>query len=136
MDNLQIGDRFEEIFSYSQQDVIAFAQITGDNNPLHLDANFAAQTIFKKPIIHGFLSASVFSKILGTAFPGNGTIYLSQNLQFVRPMFVDTSYKALVQIKELNREKHQAELSTRITDSKGKVVIEGTALVMNQSRIY
>jgi len=135
MDNLQIGDRFEETFSYSQQDVIAFAQITGDNNPLHLDANFAAQTIFKKPIIHGFLSASVFSKILGTAFPGNGTIYLSQNLQFVRAMFVDTSYKAFVQIKELNREKHQAELSTRITDSKGKIVIEGMALVMNQSRI-
>ena len=135
MDNLQIDDRFEETFSYSQQDVIAFAQITGDNNPLHLDANFAAQTIFKKPIIHGFLSASVFSKILGIAFPGNGTIYLSQNLQFVRAMFVDTSYKALVQVEELNREKHQAELSTRITDSKGKIVIEGTALVMNQSRI-
>ena len=135
MGKLQIGNSFEETFSYSQQDVIAFAQITGDTNPLHLDADFAAQTIYKKPIIHGFLSASVFSKILGTAFPGNGTIYLAQNLKFVRPMFVDILYKALIQVKELNPEKHQAELSTRITDSKGKLVIEGTALVMNQSKI-
>ena len=135
MGKLQIGNSFEETFSYSQRDVIAFAQITGDINPLHLDADFAAQTIYKKPIIHGFLSASVFSKILGTAFPGNGTIYLAQNLKFVRPMFVDILYKALIQVKELNPEKHQAELSTRITDSKGKLVIEGTALVMNQFKI-
>ena len=65
-------------FSFTQNDVILFAQVSGDNNPLHLDAEFAATTAFKRPIIHGALASSVFSKIMGTEFPGFGSVYMKQ----------------------------------------------------------
>ena len=91
---LAVGDQFSTELFFSQQDVIAFARISGDANPLHLDPDFAAQTLFKRPIMHGMLSASVFSRVLGMDFPGPGTVYLSQSLEFKAPMYVDTVYRA------------------------------------------
>lgn len=65
---LSLGDTYEHEFRFSQDDVIAFAQLTGDDNPLHLDPEYAATTPFKRPIIHGMLGASVFTKVIGTKF--------------------------------------------------------------------
>lgn len=123
-------------FRFSQADVIDFARVTGDNNPLHLDADFAAATPFKRPIIHGMLGASVFTKVLGTEFPGYGSIYLGQTLEFLRPMFVDTDYEAAFTVKGINADKHTAEILGEIRDVQtGKVTTRGTATLMHREKI-
>jgi acyl dehydratase len=131
---LQIGEVYEHAFSFSQEDVIVFSKVTGDNNPVHLDEVFASKTIFKRPIIHGMLGASVFSKVFGTMFPGEGTIYLSQNLQFLRPMYVDTLYKAIFEIVDIDKDKHRGTISTSIYNVEGKKVVEGNAILMHSEK--
>ncbi len=126
---------FEEFFKFTQDEVVRFAELTGDNNPIHLDAEYAATTSFKRPIIHGMLGATIFTKVLGTQFPGFGSIYLKQTLEFLRPMFVETEYKAVFTIKTINKEKHIAEISTEIIDATTKkVVTRGVATMINQEK--
>lgn len=115
--------------------MVAFADVTGDDNPLHLDTDYAATTPFKRPIIHGMLGASVFTKVLGTQFPGHGSVYLKQTLDFLRPMFVDTDYEGVFTIVSVNPEKHTAEISTEILDSHTrKVTTRGMATLMNKEK--
>jgi len=130
-----IDATFEELFKFTQDEVVRFAELTGDNNPIHLDADYAATTSFKRPIIHGMLGATIFTKVLGTQFPGFGSIYLKQTLEFLRPMFVETDYKAVFTIKTINKEKHIAEISTEIIDATTKkVVTRGIATMINQEK--
>ncbi|KGN79064.1 dehydrogenase [Porphyromonadaceae bacterium COT-184 OH4590] len=124
---LKIGDKYTYTFSYTQKDVELFAQLTGDDNPIHLDENFARNTPFGRPIMHGFLSAAVFSKVFGTLFPGQGTIYMSQEMKFRAPMFVDTQYTALFEVVSHNADKHSGTISCRIVDTEDKDCITGEA---------
>ena len=129
---MKLGDTYKTLFSYSQKDVKKFAEVTGDNNPIHLDEEYASKTIFKKPIIHGFLSGCIFSKILGIHFPGEGTIYLKQNMKFILPMFVNKQYEAILEVINIDKEKHRSLIKTTIIDKKsGKTTITGEALVQN-----
>jgi acyl dehydratase len=129
---MEQGHSYIHEFSYSQQQVNQFASLTGDNNPLHLDAEYAAHTHFRKPIIHGFLGGSIFSKVLGTLFPGEGSIYLKQTMEFVNPMFVDVSYEAVFTVKEI-LPNSIALIETRVVDKASRtVVITGEALVRNK----
>jgi acyl dehydratase len=133
---LEIGQSYSEVFSLSQAQVNAFAEVTGDHNPLHLDAEYAAKTVFKKPIVHGIFGISVFSKILGMKFPGEGTVYMKQEISFKRPMYIDAAYEAVATVKEINRERHQAVIETKITDKEtGKVCATGEAQIMNNEKI-
>jgi acyl dehydratase len=133
---IEQGQVYTESFSFTQEEVVRFAELTGDHNPIHLDAAYAAGTLFKKPIMHGILGASVFSKVLGTQFPGEGTIYLRQEMNFKRPMFVDAVYDAVMTVKEVNREKHQAVIETKIMEKEsGKVNLIGDAWIMNKEKI-
>ncbi|MCE7058448.1 MaoC family dehydratase [Dyadobacter sp. CY343] len=126
---------FEYPFTITQEEVQRFADLTGDNNPIHLDAEYAATTNFKRPIIHGMLGATVFTKVLGTQFPGFGSIYVKQTLEFLRPMFVDTEYKAVFKIQSINAEKHLAEISTEIVDvATKKVTTKGVATMINKEK--
>jgi len=128
-----VNSSFDHHFRFTQEEVQRFAELTGDNNPLHLDAAYAATTNFKRPIIHGMLGATVFTKVLGTQFPGFGSIYLKQTLEFLRPMFVETDYKAVFTIKTIQEEKHIAEISTEIVDiNTKKVVTRGIATMINE----
>lgn len=130
------GDRYTMTFSFTQEDVNQFAKVTGDTNPLHIDPEFAAQTPFKRPIMHGMLSASIFSKVLGTEFPGQGTIYMHQSLSFLRPMYVDTQYRAEFHVSEVNDAKHTATITTEVFDQEtGKATVKGEAKVMNPDRL-
>lgn len=123
-------------FSFSQADIVKFAEVTGDKNPVHLDADYAATTMFKVPIMHGMLGASLFSKVFGTLFPGEGTIYLKQSLAFLKPMYVDTKYEAVFTVKEVNSEKHRAIIETVIIEkSTGAICTSGEATVMNMNKI-
>jgi acyl dehydratase len=133
---IELNAEFQHEFQYSQADVELFAKVTGDNNPVHLDAAYAATTMFKKPIMHGMLSAGIFSKVLGTMFPGEGTIYLSQSLAFKRPMYVDTPYVAIFKAIDVNKEKHRATIQTQVIDkATGDITVEGEAKVMNLTKI-
>ena len=126
-----IGTLRNHTFSFSQEDVILFAKCTGDNNPVHLDEEYAGKTIFKTRILHGFLSASVFSKIFGTIDPGEGTLYLSQTMFFLKPMFADVSYTAKTVLMEIDQEKGRAKYTTEIFDPAEVLTFRGEAIVFN-----
>lgn len=137
LDKMKNGEHYSEIFSFTSEQIETFALLTGDNNPIHLDAAYAASTSFGKPIVHGFLGGSIFSKILGTTFPGPGTIYLSQTLEFKRPMFPDTLYEAIVIVKHIEYHKHSCKLETKIVNKEtGKLIVSGEATVLNKKKIH
>lgn len=119
-------------FRFTQDEVNRFAEVTGDKNPVHTDADYAAKTMFKRPIMHGMLSASLFSKVFGTLFPGEGTIYLKQSLNFLKPMYVETDYVAEFRVIEVVKDKNRAVVETLIKDKNTKLVCtSGEATVMN-----
>lgn len=125
---------YEEVVVFDSQMVHDFAHIVGDTNPIHLDSNFASNTIFKKRIVHGAFSNAIFSRIIGTKLPGEGTIYLSQNTKFLFPIFLDEEYVARVEIQNEYLEKHRIELCTQIIrDSDKKMCVDGLAVVKNDS---
>jgi 3-hydroxybutyryl-CoA dehydratase len=128
-DRIYIGSVFEYSFSFNQSDVIKFAEASGDFNPIHLDDEFAKNSIFKKKIIHGFLGGSVFSKVFGTIFPGSGTIYLKQDLSFYKPMFTNQNYKASFEVINTDVLKNRAVIKTKILDDLNELVINGEALI-------
>lgn len=133
---MEINATHHYAFRFSQDNVVDFARVTGDNNPLHLDADFASQTPFKRPIIHGMLGASVFTKVLGTEFPGYGSVYLGQTLEFLRPMFVDTDYEATFIVQSIDLSKHTAQILGEIRDVQtGKVTTRGIATLMHKEKI-
>ena len=131
---IQLSQTYLHEFSFSQQDVIDFARVTGDNNPVHLDEEFASKTMFKTRIMHGMLGACVFSKVFGTLFPGEGTIYLSQSVNFLRPMLVENTYTAQFEVLEI-QDKNRARIATNIVNNEGKKVVVGEAVVMNIEKI-
>lgn len=133
---IQSAQVYTHEFSFSQEQVNQFAEVTGDKNPVHTDAAYAAKTMFKRPIMHGMLSASLFSKVFGTLFPGEGTIYLKQSLSFLKPMYVDTQYEAVFTVKEIIKDKNRAVIETVIKDkASGNVCTSGEAVVMNVDKI-
>jgi acyl dehydratase len=125
---MEIKETFEYQFSFTQEDVDSFARVTGDDNPIHIDEELAAKSIFKKRIIHGFLSGSVFSKVFGTIWPGNGTIYLSQTMNFMKPMYTTEKYLAKFEVIEI-MPKNKYWVKTNITDENNENTIEGKALI-------
>ncbi|NLB67527.1 MAG: MaoC family dehydratase [Bacteroidales bacterium] len=129
LSDLYIGQEERMSAQFSMEKVKAFANITGDFNPIHLDPVYAAQTIFKENIVHGFLVASLFSTILGTKMPGEGSIYVKQNMKFVKPVYIDDTVTAVVSITDINFEKQLVTLNTTCHNQDGVVVIEGDALV-------
>lgn len=132
---MEINDTYHHRFRFTQDEVNRFAKVTGDANPVHTNAAYAATTMFKRPILHGMLGAALFSKVFGTLFPGEGTIYLKQSLNFLRPMYPDTEYDAVFTVKEVLRDKNRAIVETVISDLDGKVCTSGEATIMNVLKI-
>lgn len=130
---IQVGDTYKQKFSFSQAQVQAFADLSGDHNPIHIDPEYAATTRFGRCIIHGHLSSSVFTKYLGMGEPGGpGSIYLKQETEYLRPLFVDTEYEVTFTIEEINAGKHMARISTEVYDpSTGKIHIRGVGTLKN-----
>ena len=98
----------------TNEDVLAFAELSGDVNPVHLSDDFAASTIFKKRIAHGFLTGSLFSTVLGTKLPGPGCIYLSQSMKFRAPVYIGDEVVATLKITALDPDKARATLGLRL----------------------
>lgn len=116
--------------TYEEWDILTFAAVTGDLNPAHVDETFAQESIFRGKVAHGLLTASLISAVLGTRLPGPGTIYLSQDLKFRRPVRIGDTITAKVEVVELKPEKNLVRLLATCTNQRGEVVLEGTALVM------
>lgn len=130
---IQTGDVFTLDFSFTQEDVNDYARISGDTNPLHIDQEAGKASIFGRCIIHGHLSASVFTRIFGTLLHADGHIYMKQNTTFLKPMFVDTAYQAVITVKEIFPEKNRVLYETKVIDpASGAETITGEALLMNK----
>lgn len=130
---LKIGDQASTAKTISESDVYLFAGITGDHNPAHVNEVYASQTRFGRRIAHGILSAGLISAVLAMKLPGPGTIYLGQELKFVRPVYFGDTITATCTVSELLPEKNIARLETVCTNQDGAVVIKGTATVMPPS---
>lgn len=127
------GDVFTHDITYTQDQVDQYARISGDTNPLHIDAETGRASMFGRCIIHGHFSASVFTKIFGTLLHADGHVYMKQNTTFLRPMFVDTPYRAEVTVKEIFPEKNRVLYETKVIDpATGETTITGEALLMNK----
>lgn len=134
-DVIKVGDRYTMRLKYSQAEVEAFAQVTGDHNPVHLDPDYAAGTVYKKPIIHGMLGASAFSTIFGNEFPGEGTVFLSHTFNFRRPMYVGVTYEAICEVLEINPDRHKAVIKTTMMHVEdGKPVLQGEAALIHKTK--
>jgi 3-hydroxybutyryl-CoA dehydratase len=130
---IQIGDQFHHKFSYSQQDVNMYAQASGDTNPLHIDEAVGKASPFGRCIIHGFLGGSVFTKIFGALWKADGHIYMKQSMQWLRPMFVETEYEAVITVKEIFPDKNRVNYTCEIFEAEGGAqTFTGEALLMNK----
>ena len=132
-EDLRIGQAASIGKTITEADILLFAAVSLDTNPVHVNAEAAAASIFKERVAHGMLSAGLISAVLGTQLPGPGTIYLAQTLQFRRPVKIGDTVTATAEVTTLDPEKKRATLRTVCTVA-GKVVIEGEATVMPRSR--
>ena len=128
-EQLKVGQSYVMSRVFTQQDVKGFAMLSYDSNPLHMDEDYARTTRFGQLIVPGFLTASMFSAIIGTKFPGEGTIYLSQNMSFWKPVFPEKEVLAEVTVKELYPLKRRVLLETCCYDENHELLVSGTALV-------
>jgi len=133
IEDLEEGQSASFTKTVSEADINAFAEVSGDTNPVHLDAEYAAGTMFKERIAHGMLSASFISTVLGTKMPGPGAIYLSQTLKFKAPVKIGDTVTATGTISAVNRERKRATIACVCT-VEGNPVVEGEAVVMVPSR--
>ena len=127
--SFQEGDQFKWEKYISADDVKRFAEVVGDLNPIHLDPEFAENSFFKKRIVHGAFLAGLISKVLGMDFPGRGTVYISQNSIFKRPVYVDTTVRIEIKITQVLAEKRRLVLDTIILNSEGENCLTGSATI-------
>ena len=126
---LQVGDKALLTKAFSEEEVFHFAEISTDKNPLHLDKDYGKNSIFGQRIVHGMLVASLFSGLMGMKLPGEGSIYLGQNLVFKAPVAIDEQVTASVEIIKIREDKPIVTLRTLCVNSEGKVLIEGEAVI-------
>ncbi len=130
----KVGDFVERTKIFTGENVQQFAELSNDVNPLHLDENFAKKGLFGKRIVHGMLYASMFSELIANKLPGPGSIYLEQNLRFLKPVFWNDMLTARIQIIEIMKHKSLYKLQTRIykNDTIADLVLDGDALIKFQ----
>ena len=126
------GDTASLSKTISEADVQAFADVTGDHNPIHLDEEFAKSTRFGRRIAHGMLSASLISSAIANKLPGPGSIYLSQTLKFVAPVYLGDTVTARISVTAIREDKPILSLETICENQRGEVVVKGEATVLVQ----
>ena len=128
--DLTVGQRATFVKTITRADIEAFAVVTGDRNPLHLDGAFARRSRFGRPIAHGALVAGVISAALGMVLPGPGAIYLSQTLKFLRPVFPGDTVTATVEVTAYRADKGIVTLRTTCANQSGDPVVDGEAMLL------
>jgi 3-hydroxybutyryl-CoA dehydratase len=129
MKRMNVGDRYEEKRTITALEVELFAKLTGDFNPVHFDELAAKAQGFQGRIAHGLLSVSFLSKILGTNFPGPGTIYLEQNARFLKPVYLNSEITLRLEVLSQKEGRPIFTLKTEIFNSSGEILVTGQAVV-------
>jgi 3-hydroxybutyryl-CoA dehydratase len=132
-EDLELGMEASLSRTVRASDILTFAEITGDWNPVHLDADFAAKTVFKQPIAHGMLTAGYISAVFGSELPGPGAIYVSQTLNFRAPVKVGDLVVAKVRVMELYPAKRRVRFEC-VCGVEDKAVLEGEAVLLVPAR--
>ncbi|MEW5962988.1 MAG: MaoC family dehydratase [Pseudomonadota bacterium] len=132
-EDLQLGQQAQLTKTVGEKDIVAFAELSGDRNPVHLDAEYAAKTMFKERIAHGMLSAAYISAVFGMQLPGPGAIYVSQTLSFKGPVKIGDTVVTTVKVAELIPEKRRVRFECVCTVN-DKAVVQGDAVLMVPAR--
>lgn len=132
-EDLQLGQQAQLSKTVGEKDIVAFAELSGDRNPVHLDAAYAATTMFKERIAHGMLSAAYISAVFGMQLPGPGAIYVSQTLSFKGPVKIGDTVVTTVKVAELMPEKRRVRFECVCTVN-DKAVVQGDAVLMVPAR--
>lgn len=128
--NVKIGDRFSNTKQITEAVVRAFAELSGDYNPIHIDEEFAKTTRFGRRIAHGMISAALISSVLGCKFKERRVVYLSQNLNFVAPVFLDDTITAMATVTHIREDKPIITVETVCTKQTGETVVTGEGKIM------
>ncbi len=127
-DDLRPGQEASFSKTITEADIAHFVAVTGDVNPLHVDAEFARRTFFGERIAHGMLSASLFSTLVGMKLPGLGAIYRSQTLEFLKPVRIGDTLTARFRVDSVDRGANRIEIDSWIENQRGEVVVRGRAV--------
>ena len=130
MEDMAVGDVAEVTYAVTARTIREFVTASGDDNPIHSDAAFAAGTRFGRVIAPGMLTGSFVSSVIGTRLPGPGTIYLSQSFRFMRPVYIEDRVTARVEVAERLPERNRLRLGTTCVNQDGDVLLEGEAWVL------
>lgn len=126
---IKVGDEFHQKIHITKEMVSQFMELSGDKNPIHFDEAYAQETQFKHCIVPGMLVAGLLSKIIGMDFPGNGSIYLGQDLKFIAPIYVNTEIEITCIVENIKREKDIYFISNIVKNDDNKIVMEGKSVV-------
>ena len=127
---LNVGDSASTKKAFIEKDVLSFAEVSSDYNPVHVDKEYPKETMFKKQIVHGMLVGSLFSAIFGVQMPGLGSIYTKQSLKFIKPVYFGDEIEATVTVKEMMINKNRVIFDCVAKNQNGDVVIVGEATIM------
>lgn len=133
LEDLTVGQSASLAKTITEADILGFADVSGDTNPVHINQEYAEGTMFKGRIAHGMLGASLISAVIGTKMPGPGSIYISQSLAFKAPVRIADTVTATVTIAEIMPERKRIRLACECT-VKGSVVLDGEAIIMVSRR--
>jgi acyl dehydratase len=125
--DLTVGQKASRTLTLTADHVSAYAALTGDHNPLHFDAAFAARTKFKRPVVQGGLTTGLLHALVATDLPGPGTVFLSQSWKFTAPVFIGDAITAEAEVLSLHPSKPVTQLHIRVTRQDGELVLEGEA---------
>ncbi len=128
-DDILVGDSASVSKTITEGDVVTYAGITGDFNPVHIDAEYASKSMFKERIAHGMLVSGFISAVLGYHLPGPNTIYLAQEVSFKLPVKIGDTVTAVATVTEKKDEKRIIKLKTTVTNQRGEIVVDGSAVV-------
>ena len=125
--SLKPGQSASTSLTLTQKHIEMYAEITGDRNPLHFDADFASKTKFGKLVVQGGLTTGLLHALVAQDLPGPGTVFLSQNWKFTAPVFIGDTITADVAVKDVHESKPVCQLAVKVTRADGEVVLEGEA---------
>ena len=128
-DDIKVGDSDSVSKTITEGDIVTYAGITGDFNPVHINAEFAGKSMFKERIAHGMLVAGFISTVIGYHLPGPNTIYLAQEVSFKLPVKIGDTVTAEVTVTEKRDDKRILKLKTTVTNQRGEIVVDGSAVV-------
>ncbi len=130
LESLAPGARAEMTRTITDADIVAYAALTGDENPVHLDEEAAKASVFGGRVAHGMLTAGLLSAVLGMRLPGPGAVYLSQTLRFLRPVRPGDAVTARVEVLEVLPARRRVRLATSCVNQHGEIVLDGEAMVL------